>query len=154
MKKMISFLLILILDLTNTINYPENQLKIHNPPKVSEIFNIKTHKVYDINKNLVDLSLYDRISSIISFLGPNKEHIIIGGLGARDISSSFPYDDSYFEKNCIIRSIDGGKTWTALTPKGKTDRKVYGLSTNNKGVVIAVTGDRKHSCILSSIDYG
>ena len=154
MKKMISFLLILILGLTNTKNYPENQLKIHNPPKVSEIFNIKTHKVYDINKNLVDLSLYDRISSIISFLGPNKEHIIIGGLGARDISSSFPYDDSYFEKNCIIRSIDGGKTWTALTPKGKTDRKVYGLSTNNKGVVIAVTGDRKHSCILSSTDYG
>ena len=151
---MISFLLILILGLTNTINYPENQLKIHNPPKVSEIFNIKTHKVYDINKNLVDLSLYDRISSIISFLGPNKEHIIIGGLGARDISSTFPYDDSYFEKNCIIRSIDGGKTWTALTPKGKTDRKVYGLSTNNKGVVIAVTGDRKHSCILSSTDYG
>ena len=151
---MISFLLILILGLTNTKNYPENQLKIHNPPKVSEIFNIKTHKVYDINKNLVDLSLYDRISSIISFLGPNKEHIIIGGLGARDISSSFPYDDSYFEKNCIIRSIDGGKTWTALTPKGKTDRKVYGLSTNNKGVVIAVTGDRKHSCILSSTDYG
>ena len=154
MKKMISFLLILILDLTNTINYPENQLKIQNPPKVSEIFNIKSYKVYDINKNLVDLSLYDRISSIISFLGPNKEHIIIGGLGARDISSSFPYDDSYFEKNCIIRSIDGGKTWTALTPKGKTDRKVYGLSTNNKGVVIAVTGDRKHSCILSSTDYG
>ena len=42
MKKMISFLLILILDLTNTINYPENQLKIKNPPKVSEIFNIKS----------------------------------------------------------------------------------------------------------------
>ena len=41
-----------------------------------------------------------------------------------------------------------------MTPKGKTDRKVYGLSTNNKGVVIAVTGDRQHSCILSSTNYG
>ena len=78
--------------------------------KNSEIFNIKTDKVYDIEGNLVDLSLYDRVSSIISFLGPNKEHIIIGGLGARDKSIDFPYDDSYFEKNCIIRSSDGGKT--------------------------------------------
>ena len=154
MKKMISLIFISIFSLTFTINYSETQIKISNPPKISEIFNIKTHKVYDINGNLVDLSLYDRVCSIISFLGPNKEHIIIGGLGARDISSKFPYDDSYFEKNCIIRSVNGGKTWTALTPKGKTDRKVYGLSTNNKGVVIAVTGDRKHSCILSSIDYG
>ena len=142
-----SFILLLILSLTLSLNI-ENELKI------SEIFNIKTHKVYDINGNLVDLSLFDRVSSIISFLGPNKEHIIIGGLGARDISNQFPYDDSYFEKNCIIRSTDGGKSWTALTPKGKTDRKVYGISTNNKGVVIAVTGDRQHSCILSSIDYG
>ena len=130
------------------LNQSENKLKI------SEIFNIKTHKVYDIKGNLVDLSLYDRVSSIISFLGPNKEHIIIGGLGARDKSTEFPYDDSYFEKNCIIRSSDGGKTWIALTPAGKTDRKVYGLSTNNKGVVVAVTGDRQHSCILSSKDYG
>ena len=125
-----------------------------NELKISEIFNIKTHKVYDIHGDLADLSLYDRISSIISFLGPNKEHIIIGGLGARDKSSAYPYDDFYFEKNCIIRSTNGGKTWTALTPRGKTDRKVYGLSTNNKGVVIAVTGDRKHSCILSSTNYG
>ena len=122
--------------------------------QISEIFNLKTHKVYDINGKLVDLSLYDRVSSIISFLGPNKDHIIIGGLGARDKSNDFPYDDSYFEKNCIIRSSDGGKTWIALTPKGKTDRKVYGLSTNNKGVVLAVAGDRQHSCILSSVDYG
>ena len=125
-----------------------------NELKISEIFNIKTHKVYDIHGDLADLSLYDRISSIISFLGPNKEHIIIGGLGARDKSNAYPYDDFYFEKNYIIRSTNGGKTWTALTPRGKTDRKVYGLSTNNKGVVIAVTGDRQHSCILSSTNYG
>jgi len=121
---------------------------------ISEIFNIKTHEVYDIHGDLVDLSLYDRVCSIISFLGPNKEHIIIGGLGARDKSNTYPYDDFYFEKNCIIRSTNGGKTWTALTPRGKTDRKVYGLSTNNKGVIIAVTGDREHSCILSSTNYG
>ena len=146
----------LSLELNNKINQSkeEIQIKISNPPEITEIFNIKTHKVYDINGNLVDLSLYDRVSSIISFKGPNNQHIIIGGLGARDKSDTFPYDDSYFEKNCIIRSIDGGKTWTALTPKGKTDRKVYGLSTNNKGIVIAVTGDRQHSCILASIDYG
>ena len=43
-------------------------------------------------------------------------------------------------------------TWTDLTPK--TDRKVYGLSSNNKEVVIAVTGDRQHSCILASVAYG
>jgi len=61
---------------------------------------------------------------------------------------------THISRNCIIRSTDNGKTWISLTPKGKTDRKVYGLSTNNKGVVIAVTGDRGHSCILSSIDYG
>ena len=156
-----SFILIISLGLLLSLSSPsflmnksQQELKISNPPKVSEIFNIKTHKVYDIQGNLVDLSLYDRVCSIISFYGPNKEHIIVGGLGARDISQSYPYDDSYFEKNCIIRSADGGQTWTALTPKGKTDRKVYGLSTNNKGVVIAVTGDRKHSCILSSTDYG
>ena len=150
-----SLILLLIFSLNLALNLQtsllnESQKKL----QISEIFNIKTHKVYDIKGNLVDLSLYDRVSSIISFLGPNKEHIIIGGLGARDKSTNFPYDDSYFEKNCIIRSSDGGKTWTALTPKGKTDRKVYGLSTNNKGVVIAVTGDRQHSCILSSTDYG
>ena len=58
------------------------------------------------------------------------------------------------KKNYIIHTTNGGKTWTALTPRGKTDRKVYGLSTNNKGVVIAVTGDRQHSCILSSTNYG
>ena len=127
---------------------------LSNPPKVTEIFSIKTHKVHDLSGNKVDLHLYDRISSIISFKGPNNEKIIIAGLGARDYSPSFPYSDSYFEKNCIIRSTDNGKTWISLTPKGKTDRKVYGLSTNNKGVVIAVTGDRGHSCILSSIDYG
>lgn len=151
-----SFLLLLIITFTLSLDTSSNLLgnSISNPPKISEIFNIKTNKVYDINGNLVDLSLYDRVCSIMSFYGPNKEHIIIGGLGARDVSKSYPYDDSYFEKNCIIRSKDGGKTWTALTPKGKTDRKVYGLSTNNKGVVIAVTGDRQHSCILSSTDYG
>ena len=149
-----TFIFLLFFVLTLSLYHSDHGIQISNPPKISEIFNIKTHKVYDINGNLVDLSLYDRVSSIISFLGPNQEHIIIGGLGARDISTKFPYDDSYFEKNCIIRSADGGKTWTALTPKGKTDRKVYGLSTNNKGVVIAVTGDRQHSCILSSIDYG
>ena len=38
--------------------------------------------------------------------------------------------------------------------KRETVRKEYGLSTNNKVVVIAVIGDRGHSCILSSIDYG
>ena len=63
---------------------------------ISEIFNIKTHEVYDIHGDLVDLSLYDRVCSIISFLGPNKEHIIIGGLGARDKSNTYPYDDFYF----------------------------------------------------------
>lgn len=130
-------------------------LDISNPPKIKEIFNMKTNSVHDINGMVVDLDLYDRVSSLISFYGPNKEHIIIGGLGARDYDNdTFPYNDTYFEKNCIIRSIDGGQTWTALTPKGKTDRKVYGLSTNNKGVVVAVTGDREHSCILSSVDYG
>ena len=129
-------------------------LEISNPPTITEIFNIRTYRVYDINGNVADLSLFDRVSSIISCLGPNNEHIIIGGLGARDISDTYPYDDSYLEKNCIIRSVNGGKTWTAITPKGKTDRKIYGLITNNKGVVIAVTGDRDHSCILSSIDYG
>ena len=115
---------------------------LSNPPKVTEIFSIKTHKVHDRSGNKVDLHLYDRISSIISFKGPNNEKIIIAGLGARDYSPSFPYSDSYFEKNCIIRSTDNGKTWISLTPKGKTDRKVYGLSTNNKGVVIAVTGNK------------
>ena len=132
----------------------KDELKILNAPKVKEIFSINVNKVKDINGKLVDLSLYDRVSSIISFYGPNKEHIIIGGLGARDYSKAYPYEDKNFEKNCIIRSNDGGVTWTALTPKGKTDRKVYGLSTNNKGVVIAVTGDRQHSCILASVDYG
>ena len=150
-----SLILLLIFSLTSALNIPPFLLyQSEKEFQISEIFNIKTYKIYDIKGNLVDLSLFDRVSSIISFLGPNKEHIIIGGLGARDISSEFPYDDSYFEKNCIIRSSDGGKTWIALTPKGKTDRKVYGLSTNYKGVVIAVTGDRQHSCILSSIDYG
>ena len=157
-----SFIILIFFGLSLSLNLPsfllnkdaEKDLNISNPPKITEIFNIKTHKVYDIKGNLVDLSLYDRVCAIISFYGPNKEHIIIGGLGARDISKEYPYNDSYFEKNCIIRSADGGKTWTALTPKGKTDRKVYGLSTNNKGVVIAVTGDRQHSCILSSTDYG
>ena len=150
-----SLILLLLFSLTLALNLrPLSLIQSEKELKISEIFNIKTHKVYNIKGSLVDLSLFDRVSSIISFLGPNKEHIIIGGLGARDVSTEFPYDDSYFEKNCIIRSSDGGKTWTALTPKGKTDRKVYGLSTNNKGVVIAVTGDRKHSCILSSTDYG
>ena len=152
---LVSLILSLSLDPSSSILIKsEPALKVSNPPKITEIFNIKTHKVYDIQGKLADLSLYDRVCSIISFYGPNKEHIIIGGLGARDVSKKYPYDDSYFEKNCIIRSKDGGKTWTALTPKGKTDRKVYGLSTNNKGVVIAVTGDRQHSCILSSTDYG
>ena len=152
-----SFILLLLLAISLSVTLPpflSEHLTVVNSPKITELFNIKTHKVYDISGKLVDLSLFDRVSSIISFLGPNKEHIIIGGLGARDVSSAYPYDDSYLEKNCIIRSADGGKTWTALTPKGKTDRKVYGLSTNNKGVVVAVTGDRKHSCILSSTDYG
>ena len=154
--RVISLLIILSLSLAlkNPFSQLKNELTISNPPKITEIFNIKTHKVHDIKGNLVDLSLFDRVSSIISFYGPNKEHIIIGGLGARDKSDKYPYDDSHLEKNCIIRSADGGKTWIALTPKGKTDRKVYGLSTNNKGVVIAVTGDRKNSCILASIDYG
>ena len=154
--RVISLLIILSLSLAlkNPFSQLKNELTISNPPKITEIFNIKTHKVHDINGKLVDLSLFDRVSSIISFYGPNKEHIIIGGLGARDKSDKYPYDDSHLEKNCIIRSADGGKTWIALTPKGKTDRKVYGLSTNNKGVVIAVTGDRKNSCILASIDYG
>ena len=152
---LISLVLSLSLDPSSFLSAKsEPELKISNPPKVTEIFNIKNHQVHDINGQIVDLSLYDRVCSIVSFYGPNKEHIIIGGLGARDVSKNYPYDDTYFEKNCIIRSIDGGKTWTALTPKGKTDRKVYGLSTNNKGVVIAVTGDRQHSCILSSTDYG
>ena len=156
-----SFILLICLGLSLSItpksflqNTSKQTLKILNPPKITEIFSIKYTKVYDIKGNLVNISLYDRVSSIVSFYGPKKEHIIIGGLGARDVSKTYPYDDSYFEKNCIIRSADGGKTWTALTPKGKTDRKVYGLSTNNKGVVIAVTGDRGHSCILSSTDYG
>ena len=152
-----SFILLLLLAISLSVTLPpflSEHLTVVNSPKITELFNIKTHKVYDISGKLVDLSLFDRVSSIISFLGPNKEHIIIGGLGARDVSSAYPYDDSYLEKNCIIRSTDGGKTWTALTPKGKTDRKVYGLSTNNKGVVVAVTGDRQHSCILSSTDYG
>ena len=154
--RVITSLIILSLSLAlkNPFSQLKNELTISNPPKITEIFNIRTHNVRDINGNFVDLSLFDRVSSIISFYGPNKEHIIIGGLGARDISSEFPYDDWHLEKYCIIRSADGGKTWTALTPKGKTDRKVYGLSTNNKGVVIAVTGDRKKSCILASIDYG
>ena len=147
--------LLLVFSSTFSLNLRQTlSAESQNELKISEIFNIKTHKVYDIHGDLADLSLYDRISSIISFLGPNKEHIIIGGLGARDKSNAYPYDDFYFEKNCIIRSTNGGKTWTALTPRGKTDRKVYGLSTNNKGVVIAVTGDRKHSCILSSTNYG
>lgn len=143
------YFLLLFSFILNSFSFP-----LSNPPKITEIFNIKTHKVLDRSGHKVDLHLYDRIASIISFKGPKKEKIIIAGLGARDYSSSFPYSDSYFEKNCIIRSTDNGKTWTALTPKGKTDRKVYGLSTNNKGVVIAVTGDRGHSCILSSTDYG
>ena len=112
-----SFILIISLGILLSLSPPsfllntsEQELKISNPPKVSEIFNIKTHKVYDIQGNLVDLSLYDRVCSIISFYGPNKEHIIVGGLGARDVSKSYPYDDSYFEKNCIIRSVDGGQT--------------------------------------------
>ena len=67
-----------------------------NELKISEIFNIKTHKVYDIHGDLVGLSLYDRFNSIISFLGPNKEHIIIDVLGARDKSNAYPYDDFYF----------------------------------------------------------
>jgi len=143
------YFLLLFSFILNSFSFP-----LSNPPKITEIFNIKTHKVLDRSGHKVDLHLYDRIASIISFKGKKKEKIIIAGLGARDYSSSFPYSDSYFEKNCIIRSTDNGKTWTALTPKGKTDRKVYGLSTNNKGVVIAVTGDRGHSCILSSTDYG
>ena len=134
--------------------YSSFSFPLSNPPKVTEIFNTKTHKVVDISGKKVDLHLYDRVSSIISFKGPKKEKIIIAGLGARDYSSSFPYSDSSFEANCIIRSTDDGKTWTSLTPKGKTDRKVYGLSTNGNGIVIAVTGDRGHSCILSSTDYG
>ena len=132
----------------------DKESKQSNSLKVTELFNSKTHKIKDIEGKEADISLFDRVSSIVSFKGPNNEHIIIGGLGARDKSKDYPYDDSYLEKNCIIRSADGGKTWTALTPKGKTDRKVYGLSTNNKGVVIAVTGDRGHPCILSSTDYG
>ena len=60
-----SFILLLIFSLTLSINIIRSEKKL----KISEIFNIKTHKVYDINGNLVDLSLFDRVSSIISFLG-------------------------------------------------------------------------------------
>ena len=65
-----SFIFLLFFSLAINIS-PLLLRQSENKPKISEIFNIKTHKVYDIDGNLVDLSLYDRVSSIISFLGPN-----------------------------------------------------------------------------------
>lgn len=138
------FLIILILFLS----------KIESKLNIVQLFSKDKNKVYDENGNKVNLKNYDRVSSLVQFEGPNKENIIILGLGSPDKDSNFKVEDKYLVENSIIRSEDGGKTWKSITPKGKTDRKVYGMSHNGNGVVVAVTGDRGHGCILSSTDYG
>ena len=121
---------------------------------IVQLFSKDKNQVYDISGKKVNLQNYDRVSSLVQFEGPNEENIIILGLGSPDKDSNFPIEDKDLVENCILRSEDGGKTWKSITPKGKTDRKVYGMSHNGNGVVVAVTGDRRNGCILSSKDYG
>ena len=60
-----SFIILIFFGLSLSLNLPsfllnkdaKKELNISNPPNIKEIFNIKTHKVYDIKGNLVDLSL-------------------------------------------------------------------------------------------------
>ena len=128
--------------------------KIETKLNIVQLFSKDKNQVYDVNGKKVNLENYDRVSSLVQFEGPNKENIIILGLGSPDKDSNFPVADKDLVDNCILRSEDGGETWKSVTPKGKTDRKVYGMSHNGNGVVVAVTGDRSHGCILSSKDYG
>ena len=77
------FLIILILFLS----------KIESKLNIVQLFSKDKNKVYDENGNKVNLKNYDRVSSLVQFEGPNKENIIILGLGSPDKDSNFKVED-------------------------------------------------------------